>query len=213
MELVKGLFRCYGVEASRSKSIRIGRSRRFVDEIGAFVEEVGTLKPKPLLVREVPPTSSGRVLLTDLVKSFSRKFGLKRCGVKTRLFGVVKVDRDRCTQCLVCPAVCPTGALKATEGRLIFSHSLCVSCKSCWEICPERAIKVDDVIRIEKLVRSTCLFKEELFACERCGSPFIPRRMLRKVSELLKLKGEAAKALRLCPSCRARQGLFLKDVG
>jgi ferredoxin len=211
--LVKGLLRCCEVEESRVGVIRAEPPEAFSNEAEAFVKEVQALKPKPLPMLRKTPVSTGRILFTDLLRHLLRSAGLKQRELRTSLFGVVRIDRDRCTRCFVCPTVCPTGALEATEGRLMFSHDACVNCKSCLEICPEEAVEVEEAMKLDLLISPACLLEEELLACERCGSPFIPRHMLQRVGERLRLTEEAKGLLKLCPECRAKQSSPFKDVG
>lgn len=50
-------------------------------------------------------------------------------------------NRDRCTLCGACAAVCPNGAHKVVGGKHIFSRDLCVSCGQCTVRCLPRALE------------------------------------------------------------------------
>jgi len=51
----------------------------------------------------------------------------------------VRIDDKRCTYCLECTTVCPSGALKYDK---CFEHdsSICTNCEECMSICGENAI-------------------------------------------------------------------------
>jgi pyruvate formate lyase activating enzyme len=51
-------------------------------------------------------------------------------------------DEDKCTHCLKCTVVCPTGALTAKDSRLTVDFSLCNACGKCVGECPESALKI-----------------------------------------------------------------------
>ena len=56
----------------------------------------------------------------------------------------IKRDKDICTHCGACTAVCPTGALsiKRPEMTVIFDQKLCSVCEMCVTACPPRAVKI-----------------------------------------------------------------------
>lgn len=51
-------------------------------------------------------------------------------------------DIKKCTQCLECTAVCKTGALKATQGKLEVTFDLCNACGKCIPECAPDALKI-----------------------------------------------------------------------
>jgi len=51
-------------------------------------------------------------------------------------------DAERCTHCLKCTTVCPTGALSVNDFRLNVDFPMCSSCGNCMEECPESAMKI-----------------------------------------------------------------------
>lgn len=51
-------------------------------------------------------------------------------------------DADKCTNCLRCVSVCPTGALTEKDKTLEVAFDLCNACGNCMEECPESAIKI-----------------------------------------------------------------------
>ncbi|AEB09170.1 NIL domain-containing protein [Desulfobacca acetoxidans] len=71
---------------------------------------------------------------------------LKDSGVKVqRVASDVRRNEERCYQCGVCTAVCPTGALyvKRPEMEIVFDPSKCSACELCCPVCPARAMEVE----------------------------------------------------------------------
>lgn len=67
--------------------------------------------------------------------------------VRTRLWGSVSIDADRCSSCRMCAVFCPTGALHlvdTAEGGKALEHvaAACMQCRCCERICREGAISV-----------------------------------------------------------------------
>lgn len=48
----------------------------------------------------------------------------------------------KCTNCLACVEVCPTGALTAPKGKLEVKHDECIGCGLCVQVCPSAALKL-----------------------------------------------------------------------
>jgi len=52
-------------------------------------------------------------------------------------------SRERCSLCYQCKAICPGGAIGASEGESgvpFYDYDRCIRCYCCMEICPEAAI-------------------------------------------------------------------------
>lgn len=79
---------------------------------------------------------------------------LDREGVDV-VFGLVQVDRDKCTGCRMCVKVCPAGALEVAEkkSRMVQVFPMCMSCGDCTAICPEDAISISRFIEFHKYFR------------------------------------------------------------
>lgn len=85
--------------------------------------------------------------------------------VKTRLWGKVKIDTDRCNTCNMCTVFCPTGALakveveeedaetgkKKTRIFVEFSMAECVQCRTCEDICLQKCLTLDSCISLDEL--------------------------------------------------------------
>ena len=71
---------------------------------------------------------------------------LQGMGVSVQdLMDRVKWDKDACTQCGACTAVCPSGALslRRPEMTVEFDSDKCVVCHMCIQACPVNAVKLD----------------------------------------------------------------------
>lgn len=79
---------------------------------------------------------------------------------RSRLWGHVSIDLDRCTGCRQCATFCPTGALfKYTDadGTSGVDHAPadCVQCLCCQDVCRARAVTVDDEVRAPDILAGT----------------------------------------------------------
>lgn len=57
----------------------------------------------------------------------------------------IKVNWEKCTQCGVCVAICPTDALYVKDRKTMevaFDSDKCIACELCIRPCPPRAIEV-----------------------------------------------------------------------
>ena len=78
---------------------------------------------------------------------------------RTRLWGHVVIDTDKCTSCRMCATFCPTGAIvkfDAPDGTFGVDHYAadCVKCLCCQAICRTQAIVVEDVVPANVLVNA-----------------------------------------------------------
>ena len=48
-------------------------------------------------------------------------------------------QKNKCTDCLDCVAVCPTDALTSLDGKLLVQHEKCNACGECIKACPTGA--------------------------------------------------------------------------
>jgi ferredoxin len=127
-------------------------------------------------------------------------------------FGEIQVDDEKCTMCMGCVSVCPTGAILDNKDRpcLSFIEWNCVQCSLCAQACPEQAIELiprlltDSNARMERRV----LNEEAPFECLDCKKPFTTLSMIRKMEEKLAghrmFVGEGLRRLRLCEDCRIK---------
>ena len=78
---------------------------------------------------------------------------------RTRLWGHVVIDTDKCTSCRMCATFCPTGAIvkfDAPDGTFGIDHYAadCVKCLCCQTICRAQAIVVEDAVPANVLVNA-----------------------------------------------------------
>lgn len=127
-------------------------------------------------------------------------------------YGSVELKEADCTLCMGCVAVCPTRALHSvghTPG-LNFIEQDCIQCGMCENACPEQAIvlapRLQPVPEARRAVQS--LKAEEAACCIRCGKPFAPASMIRRIQQKLAghshFQNEAAQRLLMCEECRVK---------
>ena len=134
------------------------------------------------------------------------------------LFGEIKVDKNTCTLCMSCVAICPVQALQhdAEQLKLSFLESNCVQCGLCRNACPESSITLASrYIYDDALANGPRLLNEDTpFCCIACGEPFISKRMFDSITEKLAATGNWSVSdevtpdwLQMCGDCR------VKDTG
>ncbi|MGN5261193.1 4Fe-4S dicluster domain-containing protein [Aeromonas hydrophila] len=127
-------------------------------------------------------------------------------------YGRVELKEADCTLCMGCVAVCPSRALHAvghTPG-LNFIEQDCIQCGMCEKACPEQAIvlmpRLQPVPEARRAVQS--LKAEEAACCIRCGKPFAPASLIRRIQQKLAghshFQNEAAQRLLMCEDCRVK---------
>ena len=78
---------------------------------------------------------------------------------RTRLWGHVVINTDKCTSCRMCATFCPTGAIvkfDTSDGTFGIDHYAadCVKCLCCQTICRSQAIVVEDTVPANVLVNA-----------------------------------------------------------
>lgn len=80
----------------------------------------------------------------------------------------MQVDREKCSGCGACAAVCPNGAIHMEEGRPILDAEACVFCGKCTRFCPTGAREViGQEYTVKELVKE--LMKDQMFYEESGG--------------------------------------------
>lgn len=80
----------------------------------------------------------------------------------------MQVDREKCTGCGACAAVCPNGAIHMEEGRPILDAEACIFCGKCTRFCPTGAREViGQEYTVKELVKE--LMKDQMFYEESGG--------------------------------------------
>ncbi|MGY4040573.1 4Fe-4S dicluster domain-containing protein [Aeromonas hydrophila] len=127
-------------------------------------------------------------------------------------YGSVELKEADCTLCMGCVAVCPSRALHAVGHApgLNFIEQDCIQCGMCEKACPEQAIvlvpRLQPVPEARRVVQS--LKAEEAACCIRCGKPFAPASLIRRIQQKLAghshFQNEAAQRLLMCEDCRVK---------
>ena len=63
---------------------------------------------------------------------------------RTTYSRALEILDDVCIGCSHCMKVCPTEALRVSDGKAIIHADWCINCGECYRICPNRAIRVMD---------------------------------------------------------------------
>jgi ferredoxin/microcompartment protein CcmK/EutM len=132
-------------------------------------------------------------------------------------FGEVQVDKNTCTLCMSCVAICPVQALQhdAEQLKLSFLESNCIQCGLCLNTCPEGSITLASrYIYDDALASKPRLLNEDTsFCCIDCGKPFISQRMFDSITEKLAATGKWSVSdevtpewLQMCGDCRVKDG-------
>ena len=126
-------------------------------------------------------------------------------------YGAVVVDTEKCTLCLSCVSLCPSGALLDNEDKpqLRFQEDACLQCGICKTVCPETAITLEPRLNLSDAALSgAVLNEEEPFPCTECGALFGVRSTIERI--VAKLEGvhpmfsgsDNARLIRMCDNCR-----------
>ncbi|SHI03925.1 4Fe-4S binding protein [Ferrimonas marina] len=127
-------------------------------------------------------------------------------------YGQIQVDTDKCTLCMSCTSLCPTGALLdgGDSPALKFQEQPCVQCGLCERACPEKAITLSSRVLLDRDARQavTVLKEEEPFECITCGKPFATKAVIEKMTTALAghsaFAGDALQRLKMCEDCRVK---------
>ena len=154
----------------------------------------------------VIPEGPRRSVLAELLASLDPPRAAAGVGAATPVpgFALVEVDADGCTLCGACARTCPTTALtySPTEGRLDLRALECVACGLCEAACPEHVLTLrPGVPAHELLVASTTLVEDTVVACEGCGEPYLPTRLLARARSAVGTAVPVDNVGR-CPACR-----------
>lgn len=84
------------------------------------------------------------------------------CGevIRTRHFGSIMIDIEKCSGCGLCVMFCPTGALSHAiydepedpeRKYLEFQASSCIQCLLCEDVCLRKCLRIDPEVSLEQL--------------------------------------------------------------
>ncbi len=128
-------------------------------------------------------------------------------------YGLVEVDTGKCTLCLSCVSLCPSGALMDNPDlpQLRFQEAACLQCGLCATICPEEAITLRPQLDVSKAALTQRVLKEEPpFACIECGALFGVKSTVERILEKLAgrhpmfASSDQARMIQMCDDCRVR---------
>lgn len=128
-------------------------------------------------------------------------------------YGAIAIDSDKCTLCLACVSLCPTGALAdhADRPEVQFTENACVQCGVCRSTCPETAIQLIPQLELSNAaLQKRALHGEDPFECISCGKPFGVASTINRIVE--KLEGnhwmytntDNLQLVKMCDDCRVK---------
>ena len=128
-------------------------------------------------------------------------------------YGAIEINSDKCTLCLACVSLCPTGALGDHPDRpeVQFTENACVQCGVCESTCPETAITLKPQLDVSKAALSPrALHGEDPFECIKCGTPFGVASTINRIVEKLEnqhwmyTKSDNVQLIKMCDDCRVK---------
>jgi ferredoxin len=177
------------------------------DELGAGGENTGRVSEPVLLVggrRDIT-----RVTVAAMADKIEAPIPLP-VGAP---YGAIEIDSDKCTLCLACVSLCPTGALGDHPDRpeVQFTENACVQCGVCESTCPETAIILKPQLDVSKAALSArALHGEDPFECVKCGTPFGVASTINRIVEKLENQHwmykntDNVQLIKMCDNCRVK---------
>ena len=135
-------------------------------------------------------------------------------------YGAIEIDTGKCTLCLACISLCPSGALGDNPDRpeVNFREEACLQCGICASTCPETAIRLVPQLDLRPAALSPReLNGEEPFPCIECGKPFGVRSTIERITEKLQgnhsmfTNSDNAKLIQMCDDCRVNAQFHQTD--
>jgi ferredoxin len=128
-------------------------------------------------------------------------------------YGAIEINPDKCTLCLACVSLCPTGALGDHPDRpeVQFTENACVQCGVCESTCPETAIILKPRLDLSNdALIPRALHGEDPFECISCGIPFGVASTINRIVEKLENKHwmytntDNVQLVKMCNDCRVK---------
>lgn len=128
-------------------------------------------------------------------------------------YGAIEINSDKCTLCLACVSLCPTGALSDHPDRpeVQFTENACVQCGVCENTCPETAIQLIPQLELSNAaLQKRALHGEDPFECISCGKPFGVASTINRIVEKLEGKHwmytntDNLQLVKMCDDCRVK---------
>jgi len=189
---------------------------RMLDETDpdALIERLGATVPAPPGVEPILATGGRR----ETVRLAARALAGGVPEAPTPLpagapYGAVRVDADKCTLCMSCAGLCPTGALSDSPDspELGFTENACIQCGLCAGLCPETAITLEPRLDLsDAALRPRVMKREEPFACIECGRPFGVKSTIERITAKLSgvhsmfTNSDNVRLIQMCDDCRVR---------
>lgn len=126
-------------------------------------------------------------------------------------YGAIEIDASKCTLCLACVSLCPSGALGDNPDRpeVNFREEACLQCGICRTVCPETAIRLKPQLDLSNAALAPQeLHGEEPFCCVECGKPFGVKSTIEKITAKLEgihsmfTNSDNARLIQMCDDCR-----------
>ena len=85
---------------------------------------------------------SGEIVLeVDQEKSCQVKEAFERRGVRVVQLEIPVIrDEEECIHCGACVSICPTGAFRFEDWKVLADSGRCIQCGACIAGCPQRAL-------------------------------------------------------------------------
>jgi 4Fe-4S ferredoxin len=117
------------------------------------------------------------------VPAYEGTYGGPAAGAKDRQTAITTkttftVDKEKCSLCGICGALCPAIVVKhkeftaesgKVEGEVIWDETKCDACKVCVEACPEECITVEREVVSDKIAGKVSIIQEKCDTCTWCA--------------------------------------------
>ncbi len=112
--------------------------------------------------------------LLQLVCGISAENKTLKTNENVVIFSAPKLEENRCTYCLRCEKLCPTGAIKFKQTSLEFFPGRCAGCRICVSSCPQDAVKFEQGLSYSEFTSTKISLKHNfcLEKCPNCGALF-----------------------------------------
>ena len=180
-------------------------------------------KPSPFIPIGTP-RSMVRIALQGLAKENKIKETIFTLPENSP-YGKIEIDKEKCTLCLACVSVCPSGSLQDNPElpQLLFREESCLQCGLCVKTCPENVLSLKPQLNIaEDAFSNELLNEDEPFPCTNCGKIFGTKKSIESIKKRLashsmfNTEGKE-KLLFMCEDCRVESQFSytekLLDVG
>jgi len=143
---------------------------RLMKTLGVVTDEIGyPIEFQPRVVNPLE-THVERVFVAGCAKGFKDVQESVESGhaVAAKVYRALKesekkffsiTDTDKCSNCGLCFAVCPHGAIVLKDGVFVIDPALCKGCGLCYATCPSKAIRLVNMENYQILKMSEVAFE------------------------------------------------------